>query len=189
VTTTDIPPSLQSVLQPNIDRNVSSHPGWTGTVQVKELDWFDYVASGDDSGRLAADNARRWVRQNVTDTITTIQQTMDTDGFDMIITTDTIYHPSLLVPLLATLRSFSLVSSRPPTVYVALERRDPRLIAHALESAKDAGFEMKRIAQGRVEKCLAKSGWGGWLCDVDVGEGGKKDWEGVEVWKWRFTGA
>jgi hypothetical protein len=33
-----------------------------------------------------------------------------------------------------------------------------------------------------VEKALSKSGWG-W------DKGDRRDWEGIEVWRWKYVGA
>lgn len=99
-------------------------------------------------------------------------------AYDYILTTDTLFSSSLTLPLLKTLRAFSLASTCPP-ILVALETRDPLLISSALESARQMGFVCKKIAPGRVERALGKSGWG-W-CE-------KGEWEGVEVWRWKFGG-
>ncbi|KAK4685099.1 hypothetical protein P7C73_g5059, partial [Tremellales sp. Uapishka_1] len=103
------------------------------------------------------------------------------DQFSTIITTDTIYHPSLTVPLLETLIALSSLTSlekRPPLIIVGLENRDPQLINHAMGKAKEMGFDFKKISAGRLQKCLDKTGWG-WK---------GHDWEGGEIWKGRWRG-
>jgi hypothetical protein len=174
ITTTDIAPSLQSVLMPNIELNSKLAPPSWGQIRAKSLDWFDYLPSSSSDLEHTVEKARNWMEENEPEPL---------DSYDMIITTDTLYSPSLTLPLLYTLRSFSLlsqssVSFKPPPILVALEQRDPTLITSALSQAKKMGFEVKKIAQGRIAKCLDKSGWG-W---------NEKDWEGVEVWKWRWVG-
>ncbi|OCF37423.1 hypothetical protein I316_00544 [Kwoniella heveanensis BCC8398] len=121
--------------------------------------------------------------------------------WDMIIMTDTFYAPQLVDPLWETLLLLSHVhvqqtqqtrqadasalpestsTSRlpsPPTVYIALERRDPRLITQALERGKSLGFDLKKINRSRLSKEVSKKyGW-----DDD-------DWDGVEIWKGRYKG-
>lgn len=98
--------------------------------------------------------------------------------FDFIVTTDSVYHPSLTQPLLRALHALSTPpyapSTKPPPIYLALEARDPDLIAAFLDSARtDWAFKCSRTDNARLEKLLGKGGLG-WSAD---------DWEGVQVWK------
>ncbi len=172
VITTDIQPSLSTVLNPNIQHNTFIH-AFPGKISVHHLDWIDFISPNGDIEDIdyGVGIAKGWMKGlNIE------------EGFDILITTDTIYHPSLLPSLLCVLRSFSLLSHHhsstpttpppPPPIYIALENRDPHLITRSLDIARKLGFEMKRVGQGRVERCLAKGGWGSWLRD------GKEEVEG-----------
>ncbi|WVQ97957.1 hypothetical protein IAU59_005077 [Kwoniella sp. CBS 9459] len=65
----------------------------------------------------------------------------------------------------------------PVTIYIALERRDPRLITQALERGKSLGFDLRKINKSRLSKEVGKKyGWA------------DEDWDGVEIWKCRFKG-
>ena len=197
MTTTDISPSFEDVLVPNITNNTTSIRSKTdafrghgeeatgdraewGKVITAKLDWFDYIGTVEE-GRT---KALEWIlTHDPSLPPNSLSSTSESTiiPYDMIITTDTLYSPLLTLPLLSTLRSFSLLSlsSSPPPIYVALETRDPALIAHSLALAKEMGFSLKKIALGRVDKALGKSGWG-WE--------DREEWEGIEIWKWKFGG-
>lgn len=168
VTTTDIQPSLDTVLRPNLTRNMTSIPNCP-KITARELDWFNF---GD---------GRAWLAEGSLSDDVEKDGSYGSDGFDMIFTTDTIYHPSLLLPLLSTLSSLSLLSPTSPPILLAIENRDPKLISQAITLAQEMGFSTKKISQGRVEKAVGKSGWG-WGVEL------KGDWEGVEIWRWKFVG-
>ena len=97
--------------------------------------------------------------------------------FDLILSSDTLYSPDLTQPLLRTLHAlsaFSLRGSRPPPIYLCIERRDPVMVDRALEDARNIwGFIVERVSHRKVTKMMDKSGvkWA------------KDDWEGVEIWK------
>ena len=169
VTTTDISPSFETVLCPNIETNTRNRSSEWGPIRCRKLDWFAHTGS-EEQGITAA---RSWMTHEDPDPE---GSTLD---YDYIITTDTLYSTPLTIPLLQTLRSFSLACVTPPPILVALETRDPMLIASALEAAKAMGFSLKKIAAGRMEKALGKSGWG-WE--------DKSEWEGIEIWKWKYAG-
>lgn len=184
VVSTDIPPVLENVLRPNVmvgldvlRRSTAQTPvvsGITprpsplaaargveciGQVQVCELDW-------------------------TTTTAHTVTPGADLDlSVDMIITSDTIYHPDLLPHLFRTIACISRSSldnpqrSTSPTVYLCLERRDSRMVDTALSRAAEFGLHLKRVGHGRVAKCVEKTGWG-WA---------EEDWQGVEVYKGRWS--
>lgn len=97
-----------------------------------------------------------------------------TPPFDLITTSDSIYDPSLTQPLLRALHALCTPTRAPPPIYLALEVRDPALIAGFLHSAKEEwGFKCSRVDEGRLEKLMGEGGVG-WE---------KEDWEGVQVWK------
>jgi len=126
-----------------------------GDVQVVELDWEE-VAS---TGRLPSSITKR--------------------GIEIITTTDTLYSPHLVLPLLKTLKAISSLPNtlgKTPTIYIALERRDSQVIDDALTLAEGMGLGLRLVGKGRLGRCLRDCGWG-WKGD---------DWEGVEVWKGRF---
>ena len=166
VTATDIEPVLSSVLGPNVEsglriiRAESLNPTNIGNVEVRELDW------------TTCDRA-----------ISTLDESV---VVDVIVMSDTIYHPSLNPALFDTLRLISQRSMegndandrKYPTIYLALERRDSAAIDSALGMAADMGFNLNRVGHGRVVKVVKGAGWG-WS---------QEGWEGVEVWKGRWAG-
>jgi len=200
VVSTDIPPVLDIVLRPNIDegQNVlarkssftplfsgktarSTTPGSVlgsatgksapsgsasksgsssipkvGSISVRELDWVN-VESGDEI------------------------QIRDLNP-DLIVTSDTIYHPTLIPCLYTTIARLSTNSlaagKKPPVVYLCLERRDTRLVDSAIAAAAGYGITFKRVGHGRIAKSVEKTGWG-WK---------EEDWEGVEVYRGRWAG-
>lgn len=185
VTTTDIDPPMTQVLRPNIERNASRMN--LAPITVTELDWCNLPAFEEEvipRARLDVDHALLhggglW-----------------NQAWDVILTTDTIYHVDLVQPLLRWIRILSIISENTnnngidssrtqtptyPPVYVALENRDPNLVAHALALATSYGFVTKRISQSRVDKCLAKTGWS-WDRSL------KPDYDGIQIWKWRYSG-
>ncbi|KAJ9127329.1 hypothetical protein QFC24_000736 [Naganishia onofrii] len=185
VTTTDIDPPMTQVLRPNIERNVTRMN--LTPITVTELDWCNLPASdgkGIPDAQIDVEHAllhggRQW-----------------NQPWDIVLTTDTIYHVDLVQPLLRWIRILSvtsqsandngLESSDPqtpvyPPVFVALENRDPTLVANALALANSYGFVTKRISQSRVDKCLAKTGWS-WDRSL------KSDYDGIQIWKWRYSG-
>lgn len=187
---TDVPYILSTFTLPNIRQNLPalhsalslSHPP---IVQARELDWtappssWDWSRSGNGSS-ISSDWEDPYTRSQKEKALAqgTIlkEETTILPPFDLIVTTDTIYHPSLLPALLSTLKHLSLISSAPP-ILLALERRDPALIDSALDEARRWGFECKRVGGPRIGKSVERHlGWK------------KEDWEGVEVWKLRFRG-
>ncbi|KAH7915002.1 putative methyltransferase-domain-containing protein [Hygrophoropsis aurantiaca] len=98
-------------------------------------------------------------------------------AWDLIVTADTLYEPSLVRPLLRTLHALaraSTVAGRAPPVYVCLERRDPALIEAALAAARDEwGFALTRVADRKIARAMGRGGvhWA------------REEWAGVEVWK------
>ncbi|ODN85651.1 hypothetical protein L198_07479 [Cryptococcus wingfieldii CBS 7118] len=165
VVSTDIEPVLSSVLGPNIDsgKRVLLGNSLPANISPRFLDWahVDRLFKGQED---APDD--EWLKPE--------------GGWDMLVMTDTFYAPHLIEPLWNTLIYLSTppsstITSKPPPIYIALESRDPILIARALETGKAKGFELKKVGK-RVGKEVERWGWG------------KDDWEGVEVWKGRYKG-
>lgn len=176
VLATDLPAVVSSVLADNISRNVSQLPLGHGTIQVRILDWSvppEQWSWNDDTAVASPD-----VRQEAGDA-----QTMG-PPFDLIISSDTIYSPDIISPLFRTVHALtrmSLISSpssRPPPVYICLERRDPTLINRSLSNAENMwGFTLDRVPHKKLVRAMEK---GGVTWD-------KVDWEGIEIWKLTLT--
>ncbi|EGG09739.1 uncharacterized protein MELLADRAFT_47341 [Melampsora larici-populina 98AG31] len=150
VLATDIEPSLTSILMPNVKGWVSSSSAESGPLCVGRLDW------------------------NLPINYRTIQSWLESKiEFDLIVTTDTVYTSELLRPLLMTLKNLSDSSTRPPPIYLALERRDPALVESFFKMADQLNFKADRIDHSSLVKLTEQMGW-----ELD-------DWEGVEVWKLR----
>lgn len=174
------------MLGPNVRRNLESvRQGSSGNVTVAHLDWFDFAANNEQDQDMSLAAAKQWWT-SVTGGGETKPQWPD-----ILVTTDTFYDPKLVIPLLHTLRAFSLAmvsdssktdTTTTPMVLIALERRDPTLIDGCLEQARQMGFKLVRIADGRVRKALIKSGWTWASQDPKQG-----DWDGVEVYKGRLV--
>ncbi|ODN80395.1 hypothetical protein L202_02646 [Cryptococcus amylolentus CBS 6039] len=167
VVSTDIEPVLSSVLGPNIDSGKRVLLGNTlpANISPRFLDWT-HVDSLFKSHEDAPDD--EWLKPK--------------GGWDMLVMTDTFYASHLIEPLWNTLiylstplSSTTTTTSKFPPIYIALESRDPILIARALETGKAKGFELKKVGK-RVGKEVERWGWG------------KDDWEGVQVWKGRYKG-
>lgn len=144
----------RSVNNARLGRSAQTTP-LLGAVTVRELDWVAAANGSDALLGLAP---------------------------DLIVTSDTIYHPALVPCLYGTMVCLSRNSvdsgRKAPTIYLCLERRDSRLVDSALEAASGYGIIFKRIGNGRVVRCVEKTGWG-W---------NEEDWEGVEVYRGRWTG-
>lgn len=184
---TDISDVIESVLRDNIDNGLraiyaSSTPvNQIGSVEVVELDWEVVAGTGALPDLLQPMENSELHSERKLDPLMErerVREPAHQKGrrIDIITTTDTLYAPHLVQPLLKTLRLISDAQASPPVVYIGLERRDSRLVDSALRAAMDAGLGLKKIGRGRVEKSLSGTGWG-WS-----GE----DWEGVEIWKGKF---
>ena len=167
VLATDVEPVLTRVLIPNIQRGMgvlSRVPGECGTVDVVKLDWEEANQRNEGEER----EMNKWLDQ--------------IGMVDVIITSDTIYHPSLVYPLFKTIQSISMYNvdhqGRPPPVILALERRDGMMVDTAIQIAENLNVDVKRVGHGRVVKSVEKSGWN-W---------DESDWQGVEIWKGRWKG-
>ncbi|CDZ97494.1 Nicotinamide N-methyltransferase-like [Phaffia rhodozyma] len=196
VVMTDIPFVLQSVLLPNIRRSKplfapcpasddpssaptpsSDRPTQGGSVVGRELDWTVDPADWNWVENPSSVTSQ-WVDPSSVTSVGTCSTRFSPapagPPFDLILTTDTIYLPSLLPHLLKTLKTLSSLSGHPP-ILLALERRDPALVDRSLDEFLNAGFEAKMVNKGRLKKSVDRHlGWA------------KSDWDGVEVWKFRY---
>ncbi|GAA5894795.1 hypothetical protein JCM6882_006682 [Rhodosporidiobolus microsporus] len=159
VLATDLATIVDSVLSRNIKSNdeaIKLSGGDEAKIETKVLDWFQSSDEWD------------WEDETVR------------PPFDMIVTADTVYEPSLSQPLLRTLHGLASLSPSVP-IYLALEARDPALTSAFLSSAStDYSFKTSRVDHARLKKLVeAKEGTLGWEDETD--------WEGVEVWKLKLS--
>ncbi|KAG0705929.1 hypothetical protein DFH29DRAFT_799266 [Suillus ampliporus] len=181
VLATDTAHVCASVLRTNINANAHLVPGH---VHVRELDW-----GVDPTG---------WIWDDpVSITSSAPLPRRDDDGrdvlappFDLIVSSDTIYDTALVTPLFETIHALSALSyasalsppssrteTKPPVIYLAVERRDPTLITTAFARAgEEWGLLFQRVPEKRLKRAGVGVGW-------DAGE-----WEGVEVWRGRWDG-
>lgn len=173
------------------------------TVEPDAWTWDDptCIASPGHAGRLACTSTDRSHKPEAAESESS-DYTVG-PPFDLIVTSDTIYSASLVAPLLRTLHHLCLLSSsrhgsgpgtdamneidttpyrtsssrsspRSPTIYLALENRDPGLISMFFKQAKEEwGFNLNRIPYRRIVRAMERRGLN-WS---------KGDWEGVEIWK------
>ncbi|EIW85023.1 hypothetical protein CONPUDRAFT_48316 [Coniophora puteana RWD-64-598 SS2] len=171
VLATDVAHVLRSVLRTNIASNARHLPG---AIQARELDWTVPPEHWDWANDHAIAAAHR--AQSATESETAGRLA---PPFDLIVSSDTLYNPALVEPLLRSLRalavaSVSSTSGRAPPVYVCLERRDPALIDHALACARSTyDFDTERIPHKKVSRALERGGLA-WS---------REAWEGIEIWK------
>ena len=178
---TDVDAIARGVLAQNVRENadrVTTKGRGRGRIRAAALDWFTFDR-----------DAWRWPSSGQDDDD-------DQDGgdaisdqgrpVDLITTADTVYDPSLSEPLLRTLHGLSLLSSSssssgspsPPPIYLALEARDPALIASFFQLAASStfGFKCSRIDPARIKKLVeSEQGTLAWQDEAD--------WDGVELWK------
>ncbi|GAA5822811.1 hypothetical protein JCM11251_004388 [Rhodosporidiobolus azoricus] len=159
VLATDLEVIVDSVLARNVRANeeeIRIPGGGEGKIETKVLDWFQPAEEWD------------W------------EETSLEPPFDMIVTADTVYEPALSQPLLQTLYGLARLSPSAP-IYVALEARDPALVASFLTSASsDFSFKTSRVEHSRLKKLVEDQE--GTLAWED-----ESDWEGVEVWKFKLS--
>lgn len=172
VVATDIPPVLESVLQPNVKAGlfqmVAAGQTTPDQMEVCELDWT-----------VPPENWQRCRETGSPSTEGLPDRTRSTNDqrFDLILTADTIYEPSIVRPLLSTIAHlYRRQCGHSPTVLLALERRDPTHVTEALRIARDEyDLPFKRIPAKRVRRIFDALGDGAtWSRD---------DWDGVEIWK------
>jgi hypothetical protein len=171
VLATDTRPVIDKVLSHNVQRNaISASPG---IIQVRELDWESPLDdwTWDNPRRITTCNHSPSAAFNLPNS--KAKDDMITPPFDLLLTSDTLYVPSLLRPLLRTIYKLCMYSPTLSPVLVALERRDPQWIDQALETARsEFGFVTQRISHRRLALVVSKAGveW-------------DKNWEDVEIWK------
>ncbi|KAK7043593.1 hypothetical protein VNI00_008204 [Paramarasmius palmivorus] len=167
VVATDTALVINTVLAQNITNNLPHLPLESNTIFIRELDW----TVGSDKWIWDHPNV---IASTNTPTVGTSNTNLIANHFDLIITADTVYEPSLISPLLRTIHTLCITSGRSPPVLLCLERRDPSLVDRTLAEAREQwNFAVDRIPDRKVSKAMEKSGikW-----DRD-------EWEGVEIWK------
>jgi hypothetical protein len=174
VLATDIPHVIQSVLKINVTNNLTALPPNSGTVQVRELDWFVSPANWTWDHKSIISHSEPFIPSS------TPCPSLLSPPFDLIISADTVYTSELLEPFLRTLYTLSTlsVSSRPPPIFLCVERRDSLLLDRLVSDANEKWkFAVERIPHKKLTRSLEKSGiqWG------------KSDWDGVELWKLRLA--
>ncbi|KAI0302096.1 hypothetical protein BC826DRAFT_1151311 [Russula brevipes] len=156
VLATDTAHTVSSVLSPNIASNYPRSPCDDGTIQTRELDWLVSPESWDWTNPVAVASTNSYTPQS---SVTRANDTLLQPPFDLVISSDTIYTPELVQPLL---------------LFLCIERRDSAVIDRALSEAEGIwGFTVTRINHSRVSKAMEKGGLK-WK---------KEDWDGVEIWK------
>jgi hypothetical protein len=195
VLATDTMHVCASVLRSNINVNAHLVPGH---VHVRELDWGVDPTGWiwDDSVSITSPTPLPRRVGNGRDFLA--------PPFDLIVSSDTIYDTALVAPLFETIRALSALSStpsppsllsgieisptspskspgtstsKPPVIFLAVERRDPTLITAAFRRAgEEWGLLFQRVPEKRLRRAGVGVGW-------DAGE-----WEGVEVWRGRWDG-
>ena len=177
---TDVDAIAHGVLAQNVrenaDRVTTKGGRGRGRIRAAALDWFTFdrdawtwPSSGEDDDDQDGGDAESDQGRPV----------------DLITTADTVYDPSLSEPLLRTLHGLSLLSSSSsssgspsPPIYLALEARDPALIASFFQLAASStfGFKCSRIDPVRIRKLVeSEQGTLAWQDEAD--------WDGVELWK------
>ncbi|KAM0753846.1 hypothetical protein T439DRAFT_377976 [Meredithblackwellia eburnea MCA 4105] len=175
---TDVPFLADTLLSKNLDENRSLAVD-APKLEARALDWFEDPetwtwSSNSDGGAITLASAEAVSSQADSDNINPLLA----PPFDFIVTSDSVYDPTLTPPLLKVLHALSTppnvtsASKPPPPIFLALEARDPLLIAGFLESARtDFNFKCTQVNEGKIEKIATGWGWS------------KSDWEGVQVWK------
>jgi protein N-lysine methyltransferase METTL21D len=159
---------LQSVLRRNILSNASVISP-SAIIQARELDWS------------VLSEFWSWTdRDSITNTTASAPSTPDEEllkpPFDIILTSDTVYSPDLVQPLLDTIHSLvqlSTTSTRPPPCFLCLERRDPQLVDMFLARAREMNFNISRVPYQKLKRALDRTG-------IDWS---REDWDAVELWK------
>jgi hypothetical protein len=183
VLATDLPNVITTVLSQNIGGNVAALPVDSGSIEIRELDWTVPPENWtwNDDTTIASTCERSQAASDCTLPLSQVNSGSQGPPFDLIVTSDTIYSPELVLPLLRSLhalcqmsRKSSASNIRSPPVYLCLERRDPALIDRTLAEAKNVwGFTAVRILHRKIAKAMDKGGvkWP------------REDWEGIEIWK------
>ncbi|KIM49207.1 hypothetical protein M413DRAFT_15360 [Hebeloma cylindrosporum] len=173
VLATDISHVISSVLDKNIKNNLSALPIGSGRVQIRELDWCV------PQEKWAWDHELAIASHNELPSPVAHSSELLCPPFDLIFSADTVYSMELVRPMLATLHSLSRLStSHPasthfPPILLCIERRDPPLVDHLLNDAKDKwNFRVERIPHRKFVKIVEKSThWN------------RSEWDDVELWR------
>lgn len=175
VVATDIPPVLDSVLRPNIEIGLyqlfNSGSVAADQVQVCELDWTIPSEYWQWHSEFGLPSTSKQPPLEPSSSVSNQQ------SFDLIMTADTIYEPSLVHPLLSTISHlYRPQEDSHPTVLLALERRDPSHITEALRIAsQEFSLAFKQVPAKRIRKIFDSLG--------DGSKWSRDDWEGIEIWK------
>lgn len=177
VTATDIPPVLDSVLEPNVEAGLyklaNEGMAQRDQIQVCELDWMVPPEQLHWHSRLGFPSTREHGEDAAA-----VEASNSDQHYHLILTADTIYEPSLVRPLLSTISHLyrRQGDESKPTVLLALERRDPAHVTEALRVAKDDfALPFKQVPHKRVRKIFDTLG--------DGTTWSRADWDGVEIWK------
>ncbi|KZS99050.1 hypothetical protein SISNIDRAFT_447898 [Sistotremastrum niveocremeum HHB9708] len=167
VVATDEATVYSSVLSGNIANNLPNLPSTAGVVQCRELDWTVHPSAWTWSDAISISAEPSVPSEEALG-----------PPFDLIFTSDTLYSPALIEPLLRTIHALVTLSTsdalRRPPCYLCLERRDPQLVDQFFEIAKSKwSFDSTRIPHRKLAKLVARN-----MVDWE-----KDDWEGVEIWK------
>ncbi|KAG8970817.1 hypothetical protein FRC03_000034 [Tulasnella sp. 419] len=171
VIATDTPYVVASVLAPNVAGNPIDESSFTGSVQVRELDWTV------PSSQWTWTSSEYIARQGESNLDAPQAGNIEHPIFDLIISSDTIYDPRLAAHLIDTIRALALSywrrRKRSPFIYLALENRDPDTVTGALQKARRDGFSVNRVPHDQVASSIARGGIS-WADD---------DWDDIEIWK------
>ena len=180
VLATDIPTVISTVLNHNIANNTVHCSADSSFIEVRELDWTVHPNqwSWDNNKAIASHTPQPLPANEPTPRLK--------PPFDLIVSSDTLYIPSLTQPLLRTLHALSVSSlsasppfARPPLIYICIERRDPALIDRTLQEARDIwNFRVNRIPSKKLARAMGKGGID-WV---------KSEWEDIEIWKLTLDG-
>ncbi|KAI0737668.1 hypothetical protein BC629DRAFT_1687283 [Irpex lacteus] len=173
---TDLPAVVDSVLLQNIATNLPNLPAGSGTIEVRILDWnvppVEWIWQ---DNRVIGSETRKPSEYNAPQLA---------PAFDLIISADTVYSPSLVAPLLRTIDHLSTLTSgdeatrtQQPAIFVCLERRDPIVIEQLLDEAKKT-YTVEQVPERTMLQAMEKNGLA-WI---------KDDWDGLEIWSFRPSG-
>lgn len=170
VLATDVDPPLSGVLLPNIEANSAELQGH-GTAFGRKLDWCETPLDDEAAATSLSELAL---------------QAGVAPPWDLIVTTDTLYHSDLIDPLFRSILALVRASraaqdstATDPTILVALERRDSALIDAALQRATEHGFVLSHVPARLLRKAVDQHLGATWERD---------DWAGVEVWEFKVAG-
>lgn len=168
VLATDVDPPLSGVLLPNIEAHKQQLQGH-GTAVGRKLDWCETPLDDEAAAKALSELAL---------------QAGVAPPWDLIVTTDTLYHSDLIDPLFRTILALVRASraaqageaEADPAILVALERRDSALIDTALQRAAEHGFALSQVPLRTLRKAVDQHLGATWP---------REDWAGVEVWEFK----